>query len=80
MRKKWWLVSLLASVAWIVLILGTAVVHSAISTTPTTEAEDAAISERYGQVAGGGTALIWMALFAGHVGRKKKPAGAGTPP
>ncbi len=68
--KRWWVKALLASVLWAGLAIGALVVHTQVVLKGTlTEAQDDAISERYGQVCGGGLVLIWGIAY---VLRKRK--------
>jgi putative copper export protein len=62
--KRWWVKALLASVLWVALAIGAGIVHTEVVMKGTlTEQQDEAISERYGQVCGGGLVLIWMVAY-----------------
>ena len=62
--KRWWVKALLASVLWVALTAGAMIVHTQVVLKGTlTEAQDEALSERYGQVCGGGLVLIWVIAY-----------------
>ena len=71
MLKKWWVRGLLGSAVWAVLTIGAGILHtSVILGGRLSEAEDAAISERYGQACGGGVLAILLICY---LIRNRKP-------
>jgi len=55
-RMKYWLITFGASVAWVALDLGIMYLH--------TRAQNDALDEKYGQVAGVGFVVIWLLPFS----------------
>lgn len=64
MMKKWWVKGLLGAVIWAVLVIGAGIVHtSVILGGRITEAEDEAISGKYGMACGLGTVGIFLFFY-----------------
>lgn len=66
MLKKWWVRGLLGAAAWAVLTIGAGILH----TSGLPEAEDAALSEKYGMACGAGLVAI---LVLSYLLRSRKP-------
>lgn len=59
MLKTWWVKGLLGAILWTALTIGAGIVHtSVILAGRISEAEDAAISEKYGMACGVGVVAI----------------------
>lgn len=64
MLKKWWVKGLLGAGIWVVLTIGVGIVHtSVILGGRITEAEDEAISGKYGMACGLGTVGILLFFY-----------------
>jgi hypothetical protein len=58
---KWWKKSLIFSGIWIVLIIGTGIIHTnVILAGKITPEQDEAISDKYGEACGVGVGAIWV--------------------
>ncbi len=67
---KWWKKALIASLVWLVLIIGAGILHIAlIPHDELTPAQAEAVMERYGNAIGFGHVAIWIVLFL----RRKPP-------
>ncbi|MFH0888067.1 MAG: hypothetical protein V1871_02525 [Planctomycetota bacterium] len=61
---KWWKVALIISAIWIVLTIGAGIIHTnVILKDKITQAQDEAISEKYGQFCAGGLMAIWILTY-----------------
>ena len=67
---KWWKKALIASLVWLVLIIGAGILHiELILHDELTPAQAEAVMERYGNAGGFGFVAIWIVLFL----RRKPP-------
>jgi hypothetical protein len=67
---KWWKKALIASLVWLVLIIGAGILHiELILHDELTPAQAEAVMERYGNAIGFGHVAIWIVLFL----RRKPP-------
>jgi uncharacterized membrane protein YciS (DUF1049 family) len=63
-RVQWWVMALILSAAWFVLVVGIGYIHTeVILAGKTTDAQDAALSEMYGVVFGFGLPILWVLCF-----------------
>jgi membrane protease YdiL (CAAX protease family) len=62
--KKWWMVAIVTSVVWAVLVIGAGILHTEVVLKgKLTPAEDEVISGRYGFACGVGMVVIWILSF-----------------
>ncbi len=67
---KWWKKALIASLVWLVLIIGAGILHTElILIDELALAQAEAVMERYGNAGGFGFVAIWIVLFL----RRKPP-------
>jgi hypothetical protein len=62
--KRWWVIAILVSIAWIGLTIGTGVIHTdVVLKGKITQAEDEVISGRYGFACGVGVVAVWIIAY-----------------
>ncbi|HEY2464431.1 MAG TPA: hypothetical protein VGI32_10240 [Steroidobacteraceae bacterium] len=63
-RMRWWTKALIYSVIWVGIVIAIGYVHTDVFlAAQITPAQDEAISDKYGEIAGFGVVWVWLACF-----------------